>query len=112
MNKVIRAKIQLALANKDEGLEDASTHARKGPSKSTASYNVDAIVDETINAGKSWKVSEIAAQHSLSYWTVYRALKGKPGWLPFGRTIRVSNALYRSWIESTVRSGLNSSEAA
>jgi hypothetical protein len=32
--------------------------------------------------------------------TVYRTLKGKPGWFQYGRTIRVTDSLYRAWLAS------------
>ena len=72
-----------------------------------SSIDIDLIVDETINDPHSWEISEIAIRHHLSYWTVYRALKGKPGWLTFGRTVRISNALYRWYIKQAVMQGLS-----
>lgn len=59
---------------------------------------VRSIVDKRIQGERNWKVEEIAEHENLGYMTVYRALKGKPGWLAYGRTIRVTESLYRAWL--------------
>ena len=63
--------------------------------------NVRPIVDALYAGEKTWRLREIAERHGIGYWTVYRALKGRPGWFPVTRRqILVSDALYRSWLQS------------
>ena len=45
-------------------------------------------------------MEEIAERENIGYMTAYRALKGKPGWFAYGRTIRVTETLYRAWLTS------------
>jgi hypothetical protein len=94
-----RRKIQAALARADA--------ADECPSPPVVSYDLEAVANQAIRDERSWTLREIAERHGLSYWTVYRQLKGKPGWLPFGRTIRVCDSLYRSWIGSIALKGIN-----
>jgi hypothetical protein len=62
---------------------------------------VRSIVDALYAGEKTWDIKTIAERHELGYWTVYRALKGRPGWLPITRRqVRVTDSLYRSWLQS------------
>ena len=62
---------------------------------------VRSIVDVLYAGEKLWDIRTIAERHQLGYWTVYRALKGRPGWLPISaRQIRVTDSLYRSWLQA------------
>jgi hypothetical protein len=63
---------------------------------------VQSIVDRRV-AGereRNWKIREIADRENIDYMTVHRALKGRPGWSAYGRTIRVTDTLYRAWLTS------------
>jgi hypothetical protein len=61
------------------------------------------IVDRIYAGEKLWSLRVIAERHGIGYWTVYRELQGKPGFLTIGRRqIRVTDSLYKSWIQSWV----------
>ena len=62
--------------------------------------NAPQIVDKRIQGERNWTVKEIAGRENLGYMTVYRALKGKPGWLAYGGSLRVTDTLYRDWLTS------------
>jgi len=68
--------------------------------------NLTALLDQAVAETKWYSLKEIAKKHGLLYSTVHHQLKGKPGFTRFGRTIRVAEFLYRSWLESSVRDGL------
>jgi len=103
MKSEIRRKIEEALA----GTSPPSASAQQlSVSASPSTDNLDGIVDQVMREKRWWKIREIAAKHNLSYWTVYRQFKGKPGCVPFGRTWRVPDSAYRDWIRSTVLKGL------
>jgi len=78
------------------------------PPPTPISCDLNTVVNQAIVDERSWTVREIAERHGLSYWTVYRQLKGKPGWLPFGRAVRITDSLYRSWIKSIALNGTTS----
>jgi hypothetical protein len=59
---------------------------------------VRCIVDRRLDGERNWKVEEIAERENLGYMTVYRALRGRPGWFRYGRSIRVTDTLYRAWL--------------
>src|ERR1051325_11168448 len=94
-NKRIAAKIEAALQRHNAKLSGTDLTPERKPVQ--RAENVQAIVDRRIAGERNWTLHEIAANEALSYKTVYRALKGKPGWLDYG-TIRVTETLYRSWL--------------
>ena len=98
MRKKIKLKIVQARA-KSSGL---GLPFPKPPETPVEKLNkVRCIVDALYAGEKTWSLKDIAERHELGYWTVYRALKGKPGWLPISaRQIRVTDSLYRSWLQS------------
>ena len=100
MKSDTRRKIQGALARADEAEEFLSRPVVG------VGHNLEVVVNQAIRDERSWTLQEIADRHGLSYWTVYRQLKGRPGWLPFCRTIGVSGSLYRSWIASIALKGI------
>jgi len=65
-----------------------------------------ALSDRTATETTWHYLKEIAAKHRVDYSTVWRQLRGKPGFNRFGRTIRVADFLYRSWLDASVRDGL------
>jgi hypothetical protein len=64
------------------------------------------LLDQAATETTWHNLKEIAAKHRVDYSTVWRQLKGKPGFNRFGRTIRVADFLYRSWLDSSVQNGL------
>jgi hypothetical protein len=68
--------------------------------------NLNVLVDQAATEMTWHKLKEIAQKHRVDYSTVWRQLKGKPGFNRSGRTIRVADFLYRSWLESSIRDGL------
>jgi hypothetical protein len=94
-NKRIAARIEAALTH-----YRAPEHGAAGPSKNPILEleRVRYIVEQRIDGERNWKVEEIAERENLGYMTVYRALNGRPGWLRYGRTIRVTDTLYRAWL--------------
>jgi len=109
MRIATKRKIQEALARyagtyaSSENSDGADNNSAHLPA---AKYNTQVLVDDVVLNPISWTIKEIASRHHLSYWTVYRALKGRAGWLVFGNTIRVSDSLYRSWVSSAIETGL------
>jgi transposase-like protein len=57
---------------------------------------------------REFSIEEIARKHGLTYHTVYRAVKGKPGYRVYGkkRGAKVSESLYRSFLAEAIRRGL------
>ena len=106
MKECIRAKIAEALKRCGAASTTSSQNSGAVAQSSTVKYNTGVLVDDAIANPSAWTIKEIAERHRISYWTVYRQLKGKPGFLRFGGTIRVSESLYRSWLASSIESGL------
>ena len=100
-NQRVAQKIAEALAR-----HEAWKNGIAAPTTGTAEpldrlTNVRPIVDALYAGERMWSLKEIAERHGIGYWTVYRALKGKPGFLPITRRqIRVTDTLYRSWLQS------------
>ncbi|MEZ5399867.1 MAG: hypothetical protein R2729_09355 [Bryobacteraceae bacterium] len=99
MQKAIRKKIEAALSGVD-------LSAKPKPESTSTVANVQYVVDRTIQETKTWTLKQIADKHQLDYSTVYRQLIGKPGCFRFGKAIRVSDSLYRSWLEQAAIEGI------
>lgn len=54
---------------------------------------------------REFSIEEIARKHGLKYHTVYRAVKGRPGYRVYGqkRGAKVSESLYRSFLAEAIR---------
>ena len=98
MKTHIREKINAALAARSM----APVEAQRLPS----APDRRAIVEGVLASEKFWDVHEIASRLHLDYTSVYRALKGRPGWLRFGRAIRITDELYQQFIREAVNRGL------
>ena len=98
MKANIRQKIQVALASKITLLKTEYTVPE--------TPEMGLVVDEVLAEEKFWEVGDIAARHGLNYSTVWRHLKGKPGWIRHGRVIRITDALYKAYIRQSVCRGL------
>jgi hypothetical protein len=96
-NKKTAARIQAAL-ERSRARED--TEEVPNQSASQKIEKLRCIVDRRMGGERNWKIGEIAERENLGYMTVYRALKGKPGWFSYGRTLRVTDTLYRAWLGS------------
>ena len=94
-NKKIAARIQAAL-ERSQTPQHSATIPNDRPTQKLA--KIQSIVDGRVAGERNWKVDEIAKQENIGYMTVYRSLKGKPGWFAYGRTIRITEALYRNWL--------------
>jgi hypothetical protein len=94
-NRRIAAKIQAALERSQTPQNGEPNQIENAlPKLDKVRY----IVDRRLEGERNWKVEEIVERENIGYMTVHRALKGRPGWLPYGRTIRVTDTLYRSWL--------------
>jgi hypothetical protein len=96
-NKRTAARIHAAL-ERSRATEDGTEVRNHRPGENIA--KVRCIVDRRMNGERNWKIEEIAKRENVGYMTVYRALKGRPGWFSYGRTIRVTDTLYRAWLAS------------
>lgn len=93
-NKRTAARIEAALAR--QGIRSAESPVAR-------IERVHSLVDRRMSGERNWTLKEIAEREHIDYVTIYRALKGKPGWFPYGRTgrtIRVTDTLYRAWLTS------------
>jgi hypothetical protein len=95
-NKKIEARIQAALER-----SRARQNGAEVPKQVHQLDKVRCMVDRRINGERNWRIEEIADRENLSYMTVYRMLKGKPGWFQYGRAIRITDTLYRWWLASS-----------
>ena len=100
-NQRVAQKIAEALARRNG---PADKPAAIGATKPFERYNRALLIVERICDGeKLWSLKEIEQQTGIGYWTIYRALRGKPGFLDItNRQKRVTDSLYRSWIQSWV----------
>ena len=106
----IRNKIDIALANnQNKGFTSADSYTPQGAARfeknRTAIENTVAYFVE--HPARSWTIKEIAETSGLDYHTVRKQLKGKPGYLQFGRCVRITDALYKSWLTEAVENGLS-----
>lgn len=107
-NKKIAARIQLALArNQPEKKASAAANPNESPFRQLE--NIRHIIDRRLDGERNWTLKEIARRENIGYSTVYRALKGKPGFLRYNDAIRVTDTLYRSWL-TALASGLSFDE--
>jgi transposase-like protein len=72
------------------------------------SEDINQAVQEAMSGEREFSIEEIASQHGLTYHTVYRAVKGKPGYRVYGkrRGAKVSASLYRSFLADAIKRGL------
>ncbi len=96
-NKATAARIQAAL-ERGQARQNGSSVPNREPVQHLE--RVRSIVDKRMQGERNWKINEIAERENLGYMTVYRALRGKPGWFSYGRTLRVTDTLYRAWLTS------------
>lgn len=96
-NQRVAANIKAALARNETQGNGIAVRNETSPYKLD---KVRSIVDKRIQGERNWTVGEIADRENVGYMTVHRTLKGKPGWLAYGRTIRVTESLYRAWLTS------------
>ena len=88
-------------------IEDALMQAR-GEQAGSPFPEINRAVDQAISGEREFSIEEIASKHGLTYHTVYRAVKGKPGYRVYGRKrgAKVSESLYRSFLADAIRRGL------
>jgi hypothetical protein len=79
-NKKIAARIQAAL-ERSQTPQHSATIPNDSPTQKLA--KIQCIVDGRVAGERNWKVDEIAKQENIGYMTVYRSLKGKPGWFAY-----------------------------
>jgi transposase-like protein len=72
------------------------------------SEDINQAVQEAMSGEREFSIEEIASKHGLTYHTVYRAVKGKPGYRVYGkrRGAKVSASLYRSFLADAIKRGL------
>lgn len=66
-------------------------------------------VERAVTSGEhEYTIKEIADNHKVNYHTVYRYVKGKPGYRVYGkrRGVRVTASLYRSFLADAMKRGL------
>jgi hypothetical protein len=70
--------------------------------------DVNQAIEQAMSGEREFSIEEIACKHGLTYHTVYRAVKGKPGYRVYGkkRGAKVSESLYRSFLAEAIRRGL------
>ena len=70
--------------------------------------DLNEAVEQAISGEREFSIEEIANKHGLTYHTVYRALKGKPGYRVYGkkRSAKVTESLYRAFVAEAIRKGL------
>jgi hypothetical protein len=88
-------------------IEQALARTRGEPALSPI-IDVDQAVEQAMSGEREFSIEEIARKHGLTYHTVYRAVKGKPGYRVYGkkRGAKVSESLYRSFLAEAIRRGL------
>jgi hypothetical protein len=96
MRADVRRRIEEALAQ--SRLEEVSSR----------SEDINQAVQEAMSGEREFSIEEIASKHGLTYHTVYRAVKGKPGYRVYGkrRGAKVSASLYRSFLADAIKRGL------
>lgn len=98
MRAEIRKKIEMALAAK-HGL---AVPAAAPPS--LCSVPTPDLLSQAMTE-RQHALGDIAERHGLSYWTVQRQLRGRPGYLQFGSAIRITESLYREWLQEAISKG-------
>ncbi|HEX4228163.1 MAG TPA: hypothetical protein VHZ07_05805 [Bryobacteraceae bacterium] len=65
-------------------------------------------VEQAMSGEREFSIEEIAKRHGLTYYTVYRAVKGKPGYRVYGkrRGAKVSESLYRAFLADAIKRGM------
>jgi hypothetical protein len=88
-------------------IEEALAQSRLEQVRSP-SEDINRAVQEAISGEREFSIEEIASKHGLAYHTVYRAVKGKPGYRVYGkrRGAKVSESLYRSIPADAIKRGL------
>jgi len=95
MRADVRSRIEKALAR------DCTRDAEVQPA------DLKQAIEEAMYGGREFSIDEIARKHGVTYHTVYRAVKGKPGYRVYGkkRGAKVSEALYRAFLADAIRRG-------
>jgi hypothetical protein len=96
MRADVRRRIQQALAQVNGGQVNSTFP------------DINEAIEQALSGEREFSIEEIARKHGVTYHTVYRAVKGKPGYRVYGkrRGARVSEALYRSFLADAIRRGL------
>jgi hypothetical protein len=96
MTADVRRRIEQALAR------------TRGELVSSSIPDLNQAVEQAMSGEREFSIEEIASKHGLTYHTVYRAVKGKPGYRVYGkkRGAKVSESLYRSFLAEAIRRGL------
>jgi hypothetical protein len=95
MRADVRRRIQQAVAQ-------ASGEPVKSPF-----LDINQAVEQAMSGEREFSIEEIAGKHGLTYHTVYRVVKGKPGYRVYGtrRGAKISESLYRSFLADAIRRG-------
>ena len=88
-------------------IENALARTRGQPVNSPIP-DLNQAVEQAMSGEREFSIEEIARKHGLTYHTVYRAVRGKPGYRVYGkrRGAKVSESLYRSFLADAIRRGL------
>lgn len=70
--------------------------------------DIHETVEQAICGEREFSIEEIAKRHGLTYHTVYRAVKGRPGYRVYGkrRGAKVTESPYRAFLADAIRRGL------
>lgn len=95
MRADVRRRIQQALAQ------------ASGERANSSFLDINQAIEQAMSGEREFSIEEIASKHGLTYHTVYRAVKGKPGYRVYGkrRGAKVSESLYRSFLADAIRRG-------